>query len=100
MRRGVVDLGLQRQTPVIVGGARGIGRAIAMAFAAEGANVAVIDRDPEAEAVARALGEKHRGFVADVTDYAAVRRAAAEIAQGFGRTDHIVFAVGIGSGKY
>jgi NAD(P)-dependent dehydrogenase (short-subunit alcohol dehydrogenase family) len=100
MRRGVVDLGLRGQTAVIVGGARGIGRAIATAFAAEGTSVAVIDRDAEAEAVARTLGERHRGLVADVTDYAAVRRAAAEIAKGFGRTDHIVFAVGIGSGKY
>jgi len=83
---------------VIVGGARGIGKAIAVAFAAEGAAVAVIDRDTEAETVAHQC--RGRSLLADVTDYAAVRRAATAVTDAFGRTDHIVFAVGIGSGKY
>jgi NAD(P)-dependent dehydrogenase (short-subunit alcohol dehydrogenase family) len=99
-----MDLSLTGQTAVIVGGARGIGRAIAEAFAAEGCNVALIDREAEVEAVARQLGAAGRGralsLAGDVTDNAAMRRAAAEIDAVFGRTDHIVFAVGIGSGKY
>ena len=41
-----MDLQLAGQTAVVVGAARGIGRAIAAAFAAEGADVALIDRDP------------------------------------------------------
>jgi NAD(P)-dependent dehydrogenase (short-subunit alcohol dehydrogenase family) len=40
------------------------------------------------------------GLVADVTDFAAVRRAAADVARHFGRCDHVVFAVGAGSGKF
>ncbi len=38
--------------------------------------------------------------MADVTDYAAVARVAEEVARRFGRCDHVVFAVGAGSGKF
>jgi NAD(P)-dependent dehydrogenase (short-subunit alcohol dehydrogenase family) len=38
--------------------------------------------------------------VVDVTDYAAVRAVAAEVRQRFGRVDHVVFAAGVGSGKF
>jgi NAD(P)-dependent dehydrogenase (short-subunit alcohol dehydrogenase family) len=99
-----VDLGLSGHTAVVVGAARGIGRAIAAAFAAEGAGVVVMDRDSEAHVVARELGRRQHvrglGLVADATDYQAMRQAAAQTAEIFGRIDHIVFAVGIGSGKY
>jgi 2-hydroxycyclohexanecarboxyl-CoA dehydrogenase len=98
-----VDLGLSGQTAVVAGGARGIGRAIARAFAEEGANVAILDRDPEAEAAARELERLSvRAFalVADVTNYREMRGAAACVALTFGRIDHVVFAVAIGSGKY
>ncbi len=98
-----MDLGLKGQVAVIAGGARGIGRAIAHAFAAEGAHAAILDRDTEALAVTRqveAAGARALGLVADVTDYDAVRHAAGQIANTFGRIDHVVFAVGIGSGKY
>ncbi len=98
-----MDLGLREQTAIIAGGARGIGRAIACAFATEGANVAILDRDPEAEAVACELeqaGVRSLALVADVTDYQAIREGAERVAQTFGRIDHVVFAVGIGSGKY
>jgi NAD(P)-dependent dehydrogenase (short-subunit alcohol dehydrogenase family) len=99
-----MDLELAGQTAVIAGGARGIGRAIAAAFAAEGANVALLDLDAGVAAVARELGERHRvrglGFTADVTDVAAVTRAAGEVQSSLGRTDHVVFAAGVGSGKY
>ncbi len=40
------------------------------------------------------------GLVADVTDYTAVRRAAEAVRSYFGRCDHVVFAVGVGSGKF
>jgi NAD(P)-dependent dehydrogenase (short-subunit alcohol dehydrogenase family) len=99
-----MNLGLKGQTAVVVGGARGIGRAIAAAFAAEGANLALLDRAPEVAAVAMELAETHGGshlsFTADVTDFEAVRRSAAEIQKTLGRTDHVVFAAAVGSGKY
>jgi NAD(P)-dependent dehydrogenase (short-subunit alcohol dehydrogenase family) len=99
-----MNLELSGQTAVIVGGARGIGRAIALAFAAEGANVALLDRDAAVAEVARELQQRHAiralPFAVDVTDLAAVRRAADALQNDLGRTDHVVFAVAIGSGKY
>jgi NAD(P)-dependent dehydrogenase (short-subunit alcohol dehydrogenase family) len=91
MRGIAVDLGLRDSVVVVVGGASGIGKAVAAAFAAEGALPAVIDLRPPAEG---------SGFLADVTDYAAVRRAEADIRSQLGRVDHVVFAAAVGSGKF
>ena len=83
----------------VAGAARGSGLAIARCFAAEGAGVTLIDRDAEVKAAARRIEEDYRvtalSLVADVTDFEAMRRAAAEVAAAFGRTDHMVFAVGM-----
>jgi NAD(P)-dependent dehydrogenase (short-subunit alcohol dehydrogenase family) len=99
-----MELNLTGQTAVIAGGARGIGRAIAAAFAAEATNVALLDVDPSVKETARELTERYHvqtlPFAADVTDFEAMRRAADEIHTSLGRIDHIVFAVAIGSGKY
>jgi NAD(P)-dependent dehydrogenase (short-subunit alcohol dehydrogenase family) len=91
---------------VVVGGARGIGRAVAEEFAAEGCGVAIMDRDPESPAVATVIaagkGDGVRGWgrAVDATDYEAVRAAVAECRAAMGRIDHVVFAVGVGSGKF
>ena len=110
-----MDLGLAGQVVAVFGAARGIGEAIAGAFMAESANVAAIDRDPGVMEVAEQLPllppawpaaladhDDHLslGLVADVTDFAAVRRAAESVHGYFGRCDHVVFAVGVGSGKF
>jgi NAD(P)-dependent dehydrogenase (short-subunit alcohol dehydrogenase family) len=110
-----MDLGLTGQVVAVLGAARGIGEAIAGAFMAEAANVAAIDRDSSVMDVAEQLPlvrpdtrrllpdqDEHLslGLVADVTDYTAVRRAANAVRNYFGRCDHVVFAVGIGSGKF
>ncbi len=99
-----MGLDLAGQTVVVAGGARGIGLAIVRAFAAERANVALLDRDSGVPAVARELEERQGvralAFVADVTDPTAVRRTAEAIQAALGRIDHVVFAVAIGSGKY
>jgi NAD(P)-dependent dehydrogenase (short-subunit alcohol dehydrogenase family) len=101
-----MELGLAGSVVVVFGAARGIGAAIARAFAAEAAAVVAVDRDPS---VLQWAGPRsgdvpgHRptlGLVADVTDFGAVRRAAEEVAQRFGPCDHVVFAVGVGSGKF
>jgi NAD(P)-dependent dehydrogenase (short-subunit alcohol dehydrogenase family) len=99
-----MNLELAGHTAVVVGGARGIGRAIGEAFAAEAANIALLDRDAGVAEAARELQDRYRvralPFAVDVTDYAALCRAAEEIQAALGRTDHIVHAAAIGSGKY
>src|SRR5262249_25138338 len=99
-----MELKLAGHTAVIVGGAKGIGQAIGLAFAAEGATRALVDRDPEATATAKKIGEQKRvrsgAIVADATSYKAMQTVAKQVATIFRRIDHIVYAVGIGSGKY
>ncbi len=99
-----MDLGLSGDVAVIVGGAKGIGRAIAAAFAEEGANLALVDRDPSVNATAAELAAQHRvralPLVGDVTDAAAMRSTADRIKAEFGRLDHVVHAAAIGSGKF
>ncbi|HJZ59557.1 MAG TPA: SDR family NAD(P)-dependent oxidoreductase, partial [Gemmataceae bacterium] len=93
-----MELGLNEQVAVVVGAARGLGHAIAAAFAAEGARVALLDVSPEVQAAATQLGGE--GWVVDVTNYPAVKTAAEDVRFLLGRFDHVVFAAGIGSGKF
>jgi NAD(P)-dependent dehydrogenase (short-subunit alcohol dehydrogenase family) len=80
---------------VITGGASGIGAATAKRFAAEGARVAVIDRDPEgAEAVADEIGGKAHAL--DVRDGDAVEHAVEQIMSAVGRIDVLVNNAGTG----
>ncbi len=97
-----MDLELAGSVAVVVGGAKGLGHAISRAFAAEGARVAVVDRDPDTPALAGRLGGGSRsiGLVADVADYSAILAARDLVRSDFGRIDHVVFAAGVGSGKF
>ncbi|APW64239.1 SDR family NAD(P)-dependent oxidoreductase [Paludisphaera borealis] len=99
-----MDLHLNGDVAVVVGGARGLGLAIASAFVAEGAQVAILDRDPDGPAEARRLeeasGTRCVGLVVDATDFDAVRGAADDVRGRLGRCDHVVYAAGVGSGKF
>jgi NAD(P)-dependent dehydrogenase (short-subunit alcohol dehydrogenase family) len=95
-----VDLRIAGNVAVVTGGANGLGRAIAEAFAAEGATAVSIDRDPAVAQVARAVCPEGVGYVADVTDAPRLAELAAEIRGRFGRCDHLVHAAAIGSGKF
>ena len=97
-----MHLQLGGHTAVIVGGARGIGQAIAWEFARECANVAIVDRAAEAAEIAQHLSKQTtaRSYQVDATDYASLQNAAAQIRTDFDRIDHLVFAVGVGSGKF
>ena len=95
-----MDLGLSGDCAVVVGGATGLGFAIASAFAAEGARVAILDRNGETPQIAQTLSGSCLGLVADVTNFDAMRQASAEVHRFFGRCDHVAFAAAVGSGKF
>ncbi len=83
---------------IVTGAGSGMGRATALLFAAEGALVAVIDRDfAAAEAVAAECGAGARAYALDVADGDAIPRVAAQIAEDFGRIDILVNNAGVSS---
>ncbi len=91
---------LEGKTALITGAARGIGKAIALKFAAEGANIAftdlVIDENGKAtEAEIAALGVKAKGYASNAADFAQTADIVAEIHKDFGRIDILVNNAGI-----
>ncbi len=93
-----MDLGLKGKNAIILGGTRGIGRAIADTLAKEGANVAVCARnaDQVAAAVAelKALGVNATGASVDVTDGAALKAWIAQAASALGGLDILISNAG------
>jgi 3-oxoacyl-[acyl-carrier protein] reductase len=89
-----MDLGLQGRKVLVTGGTKGIGRAIADLFAAEGANVAICARDKtEVEAATAALAKKSGkafGAAVDVSDGPAVAAWVREAAAALGGIDIVV----------
>jgi len=98
-----VDLGLSGRVAVLTGGSQGIGRAVALALAREGASVVLCARRPAPlEAVAgevAALGARALPVAADVTDPATGERVAAAALDTFGRIDILVNNAGKGAPK-
>ena len=104
---------LANKVAVITGGARGIGRATALRFAEEGADVALLDiaRDvpgvpyagarreqlDETRAAVEALGVRAMALPADVTDTDELNTAIASVVSSWGRIDALVSAAGIDS---
>ena len=84
----------------ITGASRGIGRAIAEAFCAQGSTVVGAARDRRAlDDVAAACGDAFHGEVLDVTDEAACIAAVASCEARFGRVDVLVHAAGIAESR-
>jgi 3-oxoacyl-[acyl-carrier protein] reductase len=95
---------LQGRTALVTGASRGIGRAVALALADEGADVAVnyVSNETAARDVAehiRKVGRRTMLAQADVADYPDVFRMSQEILREFGHLDILVNNAGINSDK-
>ena len=91
---------LDGKTALVTGATRGIGRAIAVKFAQEGANVAFTYRqiNNNAEELIKeieSLGVKCKGYAADAADFTATDAVVKEILADFGRIDILVNNAGI-----
>ena len=90
---------LDNQVAVVTGAGRGIGRAIALKFAADGADIVCVSRTAEnSEKVAgevRALGRKAWALAVDVADSKAVAAAGEKILTDAGRVDILVNNAGV-----
>jgi 3-oxoacyl-[acyl-carrier protein] reductase len=90
---------LENQIAVVTGAGRGIGRAIALKFAAQGADIAAVDLKTEfmQETVeeVRKLGRKAWAVAANVSEAASVEAAAEQILKEAGRVDILVNNAGI-----
>jgi 3-oxoacyl-[acyl-carrier protein] reductase len=84
---------------VVTGAGRGIGRAVALAYARMGADVACVSRTEEnsakAAAEVEALGRRAWAVAVDVSDTAAVNAAAGKILDDAGRVDILVNNAGV-----
>lgn len=91
---------LEGKTALITGAARGIGKALALRFAQEGANIAftdlVIDENGLAtQAEIEALGVKAKGYASNAANYEQTKEVVAEIHKDFGSIDILVNNAGI-----
>jgi 3-oxoacyl-[acyl-carrier protein] reductase len=93
---------LQGKTALITGAARGIGKAIAMKFAAEGANIAFTDLaiDEEHGGLAterelQALGVKAKGYASNAADFNQTAEVVDAVVKEFGSVDILVNNAGI-----
>ena len=88
---------LEGKTALITGAARGIGKAIALKFAQEGANIAFTDLEvnEETEAEIAALGVKAKSYASNAADFAQTEKVVTAIKEVFGSIDILVNNAGI-----
>ncbi|MBA3963868.1 MAG: 3-oxoacyl-[acyl-carrier-protein] reductase [Chthoniobacterales bacterium] len=90
----------ENQVAIVTGAGRGIGHAIALRLASEGARVASVSRSEKtsqstAEEINRTRVDAARAYAVDVVDHAAVQACGAQILADFGRIDILVNNAGV-----
>ena len=90
----------ENQAAVVTGAGRGIGRAIAMRLANEGARVAAVSRTEAnakkvADEISATRADAARAYAVDVSDHAAVQKVGAQILEDFGKIDILVNNAGV-----
>ncbi|MGL4327078.1 MAG: SDR family NAD(P)-dependent oxidoreductase, partial [Tannerellaceae bacterium] len=91
---------LDGKVAIVTGAARGIGKAIALKFAQEGANIAftdlsIDDNALETEKEIAALGVKVKGYASNAADFEDTHKVVEQIHKDFGRIDILVNNAGI-----
>ena len=91
---------LERKLAVVTGAARGIGKAIALRFAEEGASVVFTDLKVDenfqnTEKELQALGVQAKGYASNAADFEDTAAVVAQIVKDFGRIDVLVNNAGI-----
>ena len=88
---------LEGKTALITGAARGIGKAIALKFAEEGANIAFTDLavNEETEAEIAAKGVKAKSYASNAADFAQTEEVVKAVKEEFGSIDILVNNAGI-----
>ncbi len=91
---------LAGKTAIVTGAARGIGKALALRFAAEGANVAFTDltideNGKQTEDELLALGVQAKGYASNAADFAQTEEVVKKIKEDFGSIDILVNNAGI-----
>lgn len=91
---------LTGKTAIVTGAARGIGKAIALRLAKEGADIAFTDLSlneitETLEKELQAFGVKAKGYASNAANYEETQKVVAEIAKDFGRIDILVNNAGI-----
>ena len=88
---------LSGKTALITGAARGIGKAIALKFASEGANIAFTDLaiNEETEQEIAALGVKAKSYASNAADFAQTEEVVKAVKEDFGSIDILVNNAGI-----
>ena len=91
---------LEGKTAIITGAARGIGKAIALKFAEQGANIAFTDLNIDenaqnTEKEIAAFGVKVKGYASNAADFEQTHNVVAEIVKDFGSVDILVNNAGI-----
>jgi NAD(P)-dependent dehydrogenase (short-subunit alcohol dehydrogenase family) len=94
-----MDLGIAGRVAIVTGGARSLGKADAVALAAEGVKVAIVDLNAEgAEETAREIataGGTSRGYECDIRDAATVQDVVGRVEEDLGPVDILVNNAGI-----